>query len=309
VASPAARQGSTGFGARALHPIIYWTLAATAAFLLALGIDLTLAPDRTDEFFSWPISPELTSQSIGAHYLTGFLLILITLKGGLWARGRTVILAGVVFSVIAAVATFIDLDRFNFDSDKTIAVVVTWVWILSYTLVPVILLLALIPQRRLPGTDPVTGPPPGWLRITLGVFGAIMVVVAAGLAVIPEEMAKIWPWELTPLTGRILGAWTAGFGVVLLWAWWENDRFRVVPAAAVLGLLGLFQLLTLARFGGDISWDEPGAWIYVAALAIALVGGALASAQLRDVWGAPTAGASSGQAPPDSASEQGSPAA
>jgi hypothetical protein len=303
VASPPARQGSAAPEARRLHPIIYWALAATAAFLLALGIDLTLVPDQTEKYFSWPIAPELTAQSIGAHYLTGFLLILITLKGGLWARGRTVILAGVVFSVIAAWATFIDLDKFNFDSDEAIAVVVTWVWILSYTIVPVILLLALIPQRRLPGVDPVTGPPPGWLRISLGAFGAIMVVVAAGLAVIPDEMAKIWPWQLTPLTGRVLGAWTAGFGVVLLWATWENDRYRVVPAAAVLGFLGLFQLLTLARFGEDMSWDEPGAWIYVTALAIALLAGALASLGLRDVWAAPTRQASGGETPSEALGE------
>jgi hypothetical protein len=288
VASPPARQGSTPVDARPLHPIIYWTLGATAAFLLALGIDLTLAPDQTDEFFSWPIAPELTAQTIGAHYLTGFLLIVITLTGSLWARGRTVILGGVVFSVIATVATFIDLDRFNFDSDEAFAVVVTWVWILSYTIVPVILIGALILQLRLPGVDPITGPPPVWFRITFATFGAIMAVVAAGLAVIPEEMAKIWPWELTPLTGRVLGAWTAGFGMVLLWAAWENDRYRVVPAAAMLAFLGLFQLLTVARFGEDMSWEEPGAWIYMAALVIALVVGVMGSARLREVWGAPT---------------------
>jgi hypothetical protein len=295
--STPARKGSAPPNARALHPIIYWTLAVTGAFLLALGIDLTLAPDRTDEFFSWPIAPSLTSQTIGAHYLTGFLLIAIALKGGLWARGRTVILAGVVFSVIATVATVVHRDKFNFDSDHAFAVVVTWVWILSYTVVPAILLLALIPQRRLPGVDPVTGPPPRWLTLCLWAFGAIMVAVAAGLAVIPSDMADIWPWTLTPLTARVLGAWTAGFGVVLLWGAWENDRFRMVPATAILFFLGVFQLLTVARFGDDMNWDEAGAWIYVVALGLALVAGALGSARLRDVWARPTPSGEQGSPP------------
>jgi hypothetical protein len=288
VASTPARQGSGPSDWRPLHPIIYWTLAATATFLLALGIDLTLAPGDTDKYVSWAIDPQLTSQTIGAHYLTGFLLILITLQGGLWARGRTVILGGVVFSVIATVTTFIHLEKFNFDSDHTIAVVVTWIWILSYTIVPVILLLALIPQRRLPGVDPVTGHPPRWLTISLRAFGVLMVLVAAGLTLIPDDMADIWPWTLSPLTARVLGAWTAGFGAVLLWAAWENDRFRMVPATAILFFMGVFQLLTVARFGDDIGWDEPGAWIYVVALALALAVGALGSAQLREVWATPT---------------------
>jgi hypothetical protein len=291
---PASARGD----ARPLDPIIFYTLAATGAFLLALGIDLTLFPDRTDEFFSWPIKPELTAGTIGAFYVTGFVLILVTLKGPLWARGRTVILGGVVFSVLAIVATFIDLDRFNFDSDETFAVVISWVWIVSYATVAPVLLLALIPQRRLPGVDPVTGPPPRWLRASLGAAGAIMVTAAAGLTVIPEEMVKIWPWDLTPLTARVLGAWSAGFGAVLLWATWENDRFRIVPATAMLGFLGLFQLLTVARFGDDISWEEPGAWIYVAALGFALVAGGLGSARLREVWGSPQAEGPAGTPPP-----------
>jgi hypothetical protein len=295
VAPPSAQPPPSAAGdARPLHPIIFLTLAATGAFLLALGIDLTLFPDRTDEFFSWPIKPELTAGAIGAFYVTGFVLILVTLKGPLWARGRTAILGGVVFSVLAIVATFVDLDRFNFDSDETFAVVISWVWIVSYATVAPVLLLALIPQRRLPGVDPVTGPPPRWLRASLGAAGAIMVTAAAGLTVIPEEMVKIWPWTLTPLTARVLGSWCAGFSVVLLWATWENDRFRVVPATALLGFLGLFQLLTVARFGDDVSWEEPGAWIYLAFLGAALVVGAAGLARLRQVWSSPEASAAVG---------------
>jgi hypothetical protein len=267
--------------ARPLHPLIRTTLAVTAVFLLVLGIDLVLAPTRTDEYFSWPIKPPLTAGTIGAFYVTGFVVIGTAVIGSAWARGRTVILGGIVFAVIALTATFIDLDRFNFDSDETIAVVVSWVWILSYGVVPVLLLLLLIPQGRLPGVDPTTGPPPRWLTASLWVVGAIMVVTAAGLAVIPEDMADIWPWTLTPLTARVLGSWIAGFGLVALWGAWENDRFRVLPATAMLGFVGLSQLLTVLRFEEDMSWDEPGSWIYVALLGMALVAGGLGLARLR----------------------------
>ena len=265
------------------------TLAATAVFLLALGIDLMLAPSRTDEFFSWAIKPELTAGTIGAFYITGFLLLVMALKGGAWARARTVILGGVVFALLAIPATFIDLDKFAFDSDETFAVVVAWVWILSYTIVPVVLLLLLIPQGRLPGVDPRSGPPPRWLSTSLWVAGGLMTAVATGLTVVPEEMVKVWPWDLTPLTARVLGSWSAGVGIVFLWAAWENDRFRMLPGTATLGFLGLVQLLTVARFGDDMSWDEPGAWIYVAVLGMALVAGGAGWVRLRQAEGTPAA--------------------
>jgi hypothetical protein len=288
-----------GHDTRPIHPTIRITLAVTAVFLLTLGVDLTLAPGRTDEFFSWPIKPSLTAGTIGAFYITGCLLIATALIGSAWARARTVIAAGVVFSVLAIVATFIDLDRFNFDSDETIAVVVSWVWILSYAIVPVLLLLFLIPQSRVPGVDPRTGPPPRWLRTSLWAAGGLMVAVAAGLSVVPEDMADIWPWTLTPLTARVLGSWIAGLGIVCLWAAWENDRFRMLSGVATLAFVGPIQLLTVLRFEDQMSWDEPGAWIYVGVLGSALVAGGLGLAQLRQANGAPAASAPTRQPSPE----------
>ena len=258
-----------------------YTMVGTAWFLLVLGLDLTLFPGRTDEFFSWPIAPSLTAASIGAYYVTGFVLLITALKGNTWARGRTVIAGGVAFAVLAIIATFIDLDKFAFDSDESLAVVVAWVWISTYIIVPLLLLALLVPQSRVPGVDPRTGPPPRWLSVSLWVIGAVAIVVAAGLTAIPEDMADIWPWALTPLTARVLGSWIAGFGIVFLWGAWENDRFRMLPAVTSLGFVGLVQLLTVARFGDQISWDEPGAWIYVAVLGAALATGAMGWVHLR----------------------------
>lgn len=276
-----------GDDVRPLHPTIRITLVVTAGFLLVLGIDLTLAPSRTDEFFSWTIEPPLTAGTIGAFYVTGSFMIVMTLMGSAWARGRTVILGGVAFSILAIVATLLDLDRFAFDSDEPVAFVVAWVWILSYATVPVVLLLSLIPQSRVPGIDPRLGPPPRWVTVSLAVAGTVMVAAAAALSVVPEDMAELWPWTLTPLTARVLGAWMAGFALVFLWVVWEKDRFQALPAVATLGFLGLAQLLTVARFRDDVSWEEPGAWIYVAALGIALVAGGLGWALLRRAEGTP----------------------
>jgi hypothetical protein len=282
VASPPEQLSDpTRHEARPLYSHMRFTMVGTAWFLLVLGLDLTLAPGRTDEFFSWPIEPSLTAAAIGAFYVAGFVLLITALKESTWARGRTVILGGVAFAVLAIIATFIDLDKFAFDSDEPVAVVVAWVWISTYMIVPLLLLGLLVPQSRVPGVDPRTGPPPRWLSASLWVTGAIAIAVAAGLTVIPEDMADIWPWTLTPLTARVLGSWIGGFGIVFLWGAWENDRFRALPAVAALGFVGLIQLLTVARFGDQISWDEPGAWIYVVVLGAALAAGTMGWVHLR----------------------------
>jgi hypothetical protein len=257
------------------------TLVPTGWVLLALGLDLTIFPTRTDEFFSWHIEPPLTAGAIGAFYVTAFLLIMMATRGRVWARTRGLILGGVVFAWLAIAATAIHFEKFAFDSSEPVAVFVAWVWILSYAIVPLVLLVALIPQLRVPGVDPRTGPTPSWISRTLAVAGGVMVLVSGALFVAPEEMAKVWPWTLTPLTARVLSSWMAGFGLMFVWAARENDRFRVLPFTATLGCVGLFQLLTVVRFGDQVSWGEARAWIYVALMGAAVVAGGLGWARLR----------------------------
>jgi hypothetical protein len=276
---------------RPLHPLIRNTLLQTGWVLLALGLDLTIFPTRTDEFFSWHIRPPLTAGAIGAFYVTAFVLIMLATRGRVWARTRGVILGGVVFAWLAIAATAIHFEKFAFDSSEPVAVFVAWVWNLSYAIVPLVLLVALIPQLRVPGVDPRTGRTPGWITATLAVAGGVMVLVSAALFVAPEQMAKVWPWTLTPLTARVLSSWMAGFGLMFAWAAGENDRFRVLPYTATLACVGLFQLLTAVRFGDQVSWGEAGAWIYVALMAAAVVAGGLGWTRLRAAQASATLGA------------------
>jgi hypothetical protein len=266
---------------RQLHPMMRNVLVPVGWVLLAMGLDLTLLPKRTDEFFSWAIRPPITAGAIGAFYVTGFLLVFMAIRGRVWARARALVPAGVVFSALALVATALHLGKFAFDSPHPVAMGIAWEWVLSYAIVPVLLLVALVPQRRLPGVDPRTERPPGWVTGSLWVAGAVLVGTAAALFLAPGTMGKVWPWALTPLTSRVLGAWSAGFGVAFLWTAWEKDGFRALPFAATLAFIGSFQLLTAIRFGDQVSWGKPAAWIYVTLLGAAAVAGGAAWARLR----------------------------
>jgi hypothetical protein len=266
---------------RPLHPLMRNILVPTGWVLLAMGLDLTLLPTRSDEVFSWNIQPPITAAAIGAFYVIGFLLVIMALRGRVWARVRPVVPAGVVFSALALTATALHFGKFNFDSPHPFAVFISWEWLLSYAIVPVLILLALAPQSRVPGVDPPSEAPPGWVIGSLWLGGAVLVVTAAALFIAPGTTGRVWPWALTPLTGRVLSAWAAGFGVALLWVAWERDRFRALPYTALLAFIGLFQLLTAIRFGDQVRWGRPGAWIYVVLMGAAVVAGASGWVRLR----------------------------
>jgi hypothetical protein len=271
-------QGTTPI--RRVTPMLRNALVVSSIVLGALGLDLTLAPTNTAKFFSWGIAPPLTAQTLGAFYLTALVLLLLSIRGWVWARVRVVLPGGILFSAAAFVATLIHLDKFNFDKPGLFGKVVAWVWTVAYLVLPPVLLIALRPQSREPGVDPPMEPAPRWLRTAAGAAGIAMVGVATLLWIVPNEMNKVWPWALTPLTARVLGAWTGGLGLVFLLAAREGSRTAMEAPAVGMALYGLFELLALARFGGDVSWSEAGAWIYVAFLVAVLLAGLAGSARL-----------------------------
>src|SRR5438552_2574343 len=99
-----------GSAVKGLHQVMRNALVVSAVILATLGLDLTIAPRSTDRFFSWPIQPALTAGTLGAFYLAAFLILVLSLTGGMtWARARVVLAGGIAFSAMAFAATFIHL--------------------------------------------------------------------------------------------------------------------------------------------------------------------------------------------------------
>ncbi len=137
-----------------------------------------------------------------------------------------------------------------------------------------ILTILFIWQLRLPGKNPPRQfPLAGWVRLLLVVFTVVFLLLGAGLLVVPLTVAPLWPWPLSALTGRAVGAWLIGIGIITGQAAWENDRQRVQAVMASLVAFSLLQLLALARYGNEIAWDNPSSWLYVVVLlSLGLIG-------------------------------------
>jgi hypothetical protein len=251
-------------------------LALFAALALVAGFLLFVLAAETDRFFSWTIQPPLTAAFLGAAYWAAFILIGWTARRRLWIEARATMPPVLVIAVLLLAATFLHLDKFDFDS------IFGWFWTTVYVLVPPALVLLLVRQLRMPGEDPPPSRSLPWgARALLAVQAIVMVGVGAALFIAPESADAVWPWKLTPLTARAIGAFVLGFGVAAAHATAENDFDRFRGAALAYTALGALELLALAIHSDDLSGESLDTWLYVAFLASVLGLGAYASARSR----------------------------
>jgi hypothetical protein len=252
-----------------------WMLLAASILVLAVGVPLFLVPEQTDRYFAWTIASPLTATFLGACYWSAFVLELLGSRERSWAYGRVAVPAVLIFTGLTLVVTLLHLDRFHFTSPALITRLGTWVWLAVYASVPVIMSILLIRQLKVPGADlPRQARLPNWARIVLMIDATIMLVMGVALFVAPLVMAPLWPWELTALTGRAIGAWLLGLGVAAAQTAWENDlgRARIILISAVA--FCALQFITLARYPGEIDWSSARVWIYLLFLVSFLAVGA-----------------------------------
>ena len=231
---------------------------------VVVGPLLFLLPGRTDSLFAWTIKPSLTAAFLGANYLTALTIELLSAREQIWARARVAYPAMFVFTTLTTLATLIHRDKFHFHAPALAARATTWAWFVIYIAVVPLMFVLLLLQMRAPGVDPPRGEAmPNWARTLLGTQAICMIAIGGALFLIPAQANRIWPWMLTLLTGRAVGAWLAGLGIAAACAAWENNWERSRAAMAGNLVAGAFQLAALARFSGTVTWGTPNAWIYL----------------------------------------------
>jgi hypothetical protein len=246
------------------------------ALLVVFGVLTSLAvaalfvrPETTDRYFAWTVQPPLTAAFLGAAYLAGCTLVLLSLRAVAWAHARAGVVTILVFTVLTLVATLAHLDRFHLEAAGPAARAAAWFWLAVYVSVPVVMVVLLAVQQRTEGAHPERALPlPRWLAVALAVEGAVMSVVGALLFVRPGTISA-WPWPLTPLTSRAIGAWLVSFGLAAGLAVAEDDLPRLrAPAVAYL-VFGLAECVALLRYARSLDWGSPAAWVYLAFLLLA----------------------------------------
>lgn len=267
---------------RETSPAIRTFLLVAGCLALIAGVQTFIFATTTAENFAWTIAVPLSAAFLGAGYFAGAVLEFLGTRERYWATARMTVLVVWVFSTVALIFTIMHIDRFHHTEPAWNTALAAWVWFFLYVVVPPLLLFLIVRQERQPGADiPRENPLPAAWWVFLVASSAVLLVSGAALFLFPETMNPLWPWDLTPLTSRAIGTWLFAIGFALAHAAWDNDRARIGAGARAYTVFAVLELVAVARFHDFVHWDRPGAWLYVAFLALAVILGAYGSATSR----------------------------
>ena len=255
-------------GVKQTTALMRWTLLITSVLPFLAGLSLFVGTNMTDEWSAWTIDSAITAAAIGGAYWGGFFIKFLSGLERIWARARVAVSAGLTFTVFNFIATIIHSDKFHTDSDRLTTQIVTYLWLVPYFAGISIGVAIIVHQLRAPGVDPPrVALLPGWLRVVLGLQAAVMAGVGAALFIAPADTAdNLWPWELTPLTARVVAAWLLALAVGAIHVALENDWARSRPAAITYAFIAVLEFAVLARYSDAVDWGSAGLWIYLAFL-------------------------------------------
>ncbi|MDH4143504.1 MAG: hypothetical protein OEV61_12925 [Chloroflexota bacterium] len=267
--------GMTSSGIRddRVLPVTRGLAAVIVPILTVAFVMLWVFPAETGRFFSWPVKPSMSAMMLGATYL-----------GGAWFFGRVVMarswhtvtlgfLPVTAFAAILGVATVLHWPAFTAGHPSF------FLWTVLYVTLPFVLPIV---WWRNAAHDP------GWaaedrepvgdvLRLVVGGLGMVLLTTALILVIAPDALIPTWPWTLTPLTARVLGAMFALSGVVGLEIALDRrpGAARAIVQAQAIAVVGI--LVGLARAGDEVDWSTGTGSLFVAGMVGVLLANGLAA--------------------------------
>jgi hypothetical protein len=242
--------------------LLFWV--ATGLVVVA-SWQLFVLSGQTDRFFAWKIALPLTAAIDGAFYLAAVILLVSAARARTWSEVRHVAWGVLTVSTLKLAATLVHLRLFHFDHGQLTARIAAWGWLVVYAFVPIALVALIWAELRAPGADPPPAVPMRQaFRWLAGFLACSLVAIGLALFFAPATTARHWPWGLTPLTARDLGAWFAGIGVVGGLAVLYRDLVRSRPVWIGSVALALLQGVALSRYADSVDWGSVTAWLYVA---------------------------------------------
>jgi hypothetical protein len=240
-------------------------------FLLVAFVLLYFWPsaDDTARLFAWRIVPGFTSMVLGSVYLGGAYFFLRAVRATQWHRiGGGFIPVG-LFASLMGVATITHWDKFIHTN------VAFWLWAALYFTTPFLVFAMWFLNRREQSArtaDDLLLPPSTALLI--GVLGIAAAATGVFLFVVPRAAIAIWPWTLTELTARVMGAIFA-LGVAGLGAFTDKRWTSMRILLQVAGFMLVLILIAAIRAHGDFDTTKPLTWVFAAGFLGMAVGTAI----------------------------------
>jgi len=252
----------------------------------AVGFTLFFLSEQTDIFFAWPIKPPLSAAILGAGYLSSILMAPMTIREKYWSRSQISFLGFLPGLALIMLATFLHIDKFHFNNPEAspLAQLIAWLWVAGYIVITLVMLMMLYLQMRRPQLEkPPVSALPGWLRTLFWLVAISALVLCAILLVSPSSLAPFWPWQITPLVGRMLGAFLAAQGSSAVLALRGNDSYKVLVMCTGYILFVLLQVVAIIRYISQINLATPGGLVYLWLLGIIFATGLAGAVHARQV--------------------------
>jgi hypothetical protein len=251
------------------YPLTRLVAALVVPVLLLAFVILYLNPDSSAERFAWQIKPHMTDLYMGAGYLGGALLLFWVAVGAPWHRVQHGFLPITAFAASMLLATVLHWSRFDLDHFPF------QLWLVLYVITPF-----LIPYIwwRNRGEDPVIPEPgdrtvPLTARVGMLVAGAGFGVLSVIGFVAPDLLGRLWVWELSQLTARVMAGW---FALLAVGGYLLGREIRWSASKIGMGAISLWHLLVaigafwnVEDFGetGLVNWYLIVVWLALAAIA------------------------------------------
>ncbi len=236
-------------------PMTRWLSMVIIPFLVVAFVVLYPFPGDTGRLFAWPIKPALTPMILGSVYLGGSYFFLRAATARHWHTVKGGFVPVGTFATLMGVATILHWGRFTHSH------VAFWLWAGLYFTTPFLVFGVWWANRRfdVPATSAELLIPVRVSRV-IAVLGGLSVLTALFLFLFPGRAVAIWPWTLTPLTARVMGAIFA-LGIAGLGApadrRWSSARILLQVAAVMLILI----LAAGARAGRDLDPANALTWL------------------------------------------------
>ena len=246
-------------------------------FLVVAFVVLYGFPGETDRLFAWTIAPPMTPMTLGAVYLGGAFFFVSAFRAIEWQTIKAGFVAVGTFASLMGVATLIHWDRFNHDH------VAFWLWAGLYFTTPILVWGVWLANRRRGTTaQPADVVLPRPARMVMGATGGLAVTAGLFLFLLPSQAIDVWPWMITPLTSRVLGAifmlGVAGLGVI------TDPRWSAAALILQVQMLMLSLILVAAaRAHADLDSSNVMTWLLLAGFAGAVASAAVLTMTMKRV--------------------------
>ncbi|MFN2517904.1 MAG: hypothetical protein ABR604_02510 [Jatrophihabitantaceae bacterium] len=236
--------------------------AAIVPFLVLAFMVLVPWPTDTKRLFAWQIIPPMSAMVLGSVYLGGAYFFVRVVGASQWHTVAGGFLPVGMFATLMGVTTIVHWDRFLHDN------VAFWLWVALYFTTPLLVFAVFFRnQREYDSGADSSG------RISSVAAGGFVLVGVASMAMclflylFPARGVAVWPWHLTPLTARMLGAIFA-LGGAGVGAWrerrWSAMRILLQVACFMLVLI----LIAAARAHADFDTSNALTWLFLVGFAV-----------------------------------------